>query len=202
MSLIFSKKSFQRPICQRMLYPDQNWLYTIFFEVLLEIAIPIAILMHAMSSKRTAMIEYEPSHRAKLPVSFYHLINDLFTVLGIDHASTIVEAAEDEVISISNSLPVRIIHEASSKMTQTLMRVPSHSCQSIWPADRLCFRLSNPFASILLVWIILSQAECFQIHVDTIMRDASFIDLSYRYLKHPCPKSLTSIGQNDNLSFF
>ena len=84
MSLIFSKKSFQLPICLRMLYPDQNWLYTIFFEVLLEIAIPIAIFMHAMGSKRTAMIEYELSHWAKPPVSFYHLINDFFTVLGID----------------------------------------------------------------------------------------------------------------------
>jgi hypothetical protein len=59
-------------------------LYTIFFEVLLEIAIPIAILMHAMGSKRAAMIEYEFSHWAKPPVSFYHLIDDLFTILGID----------------------------------------------------------------------------------------------------------------------
>jgi hypothetical protein len=67
-----------------MLYPDQNWLYTIFSEVLLEIAIPIAILMHAMGSKRIAMIEYELSQRTKPPVSFCHLINELFTVLGID----------------------------------------------------------------------------------------------------------------------
>jgi len=79
-----------------MLYPNQNWLYTIFFQVLLEITILIAIFMHAMGSKRTAMMEYELSHWAKPPVSFYHLINDLFTVLGIDHASTLVEAAEDE----------------------------------------------------------------------------------------------------------
>ena len=56
----------------------------ILFEVLLEITIPIAIFMHAMDSKRTAMIEYELSHWAKPPVSFYHLIDDLFTVLGID----------------------------------------------------------------------------------------------------------------------
>ena len=84
MSLIFSKKPFQLSICLRMLYPDQNWLYTIFFEVLLEITIPIAIFMHAMGSKRTAVIEYELSHWAKPPVSFYHLIDDLFTVLGID----------------------------------------------------------------------------------------------------------------------
>jgi hypothetical protein len=96
MSLIFAKKPFQLSICLRMLYSYQNWFYTIFFEVLLEITIPIAIFMHAMGSKRTAMIEYELSHRAKPPVSFYHLINDLFTVLGIDCASTIVEAAEDE----------------------------------------------------------------------------------------------------------
>jgi hypothetical protein len=34
-----------------MLYPYQNWLYTIFFEVLLEITIPIAIFMYAMGSK-------------------------------------------------------------------------------------------------------------------------------------------------------
>lgn len=51
MSLIFSKESFQLPICLRMLYPYQNWLYTIFFEVLLEITIPIAIFMYAMGSK-------------------------------------------------------------------------------------------------------------------------------------------------------
>ena len=28
----------------------------------------------------------------------------------------------------------------SSRITQTLILVPSHSCQSIWPAERLCFR--------------------------------------------------------------
>jgi hypothetical protein len=58
MSLVFSKKSFQLPIRPRMLHPDQNWLYTVFFEMLLEITFPIAIFTHTMGSKRTAMIEY------------------------------------------------------------------------------------------------------------------------------------------------
>jgi len=41
MSHIFSKNLFQFSICLRMLCSYQNWLYTIFFEVLLEITIPL-----------------------------------------------------------------------------------------------------------------------------------------------------------------
>ena len=35
---------------------------------------------------------------------------------------------------------VRRLLDGAEPRAQTLMRVPSHSCQSIWPADRLCFR--------------------------------------------------------------
>ena len=57
----------------------------------------------------------------------------------------------------------------------------------------------NPFASLLFLRIFMSQARCFEIHVNAVMGDADLKHLSYRDLQHPSPKSIKPISFANDL---
>ena len=84
MSFIFAKPPFQFAICLRMLYPCQDWLDAMAFDMLLEIAIPFAVRMNAMGTEFSTMIHDELSHWTEPPVSLNQLIHHQLAILGID----------------------------------------------------------------------------------------------------------------------
>ena len=100
-----------------------------------------------------------------------HLIHNPFAVLGID---------------VREFGSGKTFLDALSRTMQTLTSDPSTSYQLMCPAERMLALISIPLAPLLLLRIFMGQAQCFQVHMNAVVRDADLIQLS-DHLSRPEP---------------